>query len=71
MNDMGYGLTYDVARERMAEYMREAEKARQVREVTRRKDAETQTQEFRPANARETLTWALGRWGRNALPTIR
>ncbi|MGL4650535.1 MAG: hypothetical protein ACRC1H_14090 [Caldilineaceae bacterium] len=73
MDIMSNGMAYEVASERMADFMREAGKARQVREATRTTSGktDTQAQEFRPTNAIETLFWAIGRWGRNALPTVR
>lgn len=66
MNDMTYGTSYEAAREHMNELVREAEKARQVREATRR--SRDEKHEFRPAGPIELFVWALSR---STLPTAR
>lgn len=70
MNDMTYALSYEVARERIADARRIAARDRLAREATRREPA-GQPSEFSLASAAEALRWALGRGTGNSLPTLR
>jgi hypothetical protein len=70
MNDMIYALSYEVARERIADAQRSAARHRLAREATRREPA-GQPSEFSLASAAEALSWAPGRSAGNSLPTLR